>query len=129
MEELIKDYIRAEFYFARPKNTNTIIMDDLVFKLAQQVFSIDDETLNRLIEEVKEEIEYEVYILARDTVSSQWMEIKETPNNDFILLDLLGCVGAMKIRSFNSGAWYDYLRYLEGVITDEIIAKKEKPSE
>lgn len=129
METLIKDYIKNEFYLARPKNTKTIIIDDLVFRLAQQVFSIDDETIDRLIEEVKEEIDYDVYILTRDNMSSQWMEIKETPDNHFILLDLLRCVGAMKIRSFNSGAWYEYLRYLENVITDEIISQNKKPLE
>lgn len=129
MKQLIKDYLKNELFLARPKNTNVIIIDDLVLKLAKEVFSIDDEYIDLLIEEIKQEIEYEVYVLNRKTISSQWMEIKETPDNHYILLDLLRCVIQMKIRSFTDNTWYSYLRYLEGVITDEIISKNKKPSE
>lgn len=129
MEKLIKEYLKNELYLARPRNTNVIFVDDLIIKLAKQVFSIDDEYVDSLIEEIKDEIEYDVYVLSRKTISSQWMEIKEIPDNYFILLNLLGCVIQMKIRSFAGNAWYSYLRYLEGIITDEIISKNKKPSE
>lgn len=129
MKKLIKEYLKNELFLARPKNTNVIIIDDLVLKLAKEVFSIDDEYVDLLIEEIKEDIEYEVYVLKRKTISSQWFEIKETPDNHYILLDLLCCIIQMKIRSFSDKTWYEYLRYLEGVVTDEIISKNKKPSE
>jgi hypothetical protein len=129
MKKLIKEYLKNELFLARPKNTNVIIIDDLVLKLAKEVFSISDEYIDLLIEEIKQDIEYEVYVLSRKTISSQWFEIKEKPDNHYILLDLLCCVIQMKIRSFTNVVWYDYLRYLEGVITDEIIGKNKKPSE
>src|SRR5437867_1387882 len=109
MEKLIKEYLKNELLLATPKNTNVIIIDDLVLKLAKEVFSISDDYIDLLIEEIKQEIDYELYVLKRKTISSQWFEIKETPDNYFILLDFLCCVIQMKIRSFNSGAWYEYL--------------------
>lgn len=129
MKELIKEYLKNELYLVRPNIRNIIFIDDLVIKSAKQVFSVDDEYLDSLIEEIKSEIDYKVYVLKQDTIPSQWLEIKEIPDNYFILLDLLGCIIQMKIRSFTNEAWYGYLRYVENVITNEIISKTKKPSE
>lgn len=122
MNDIIIQYFSNEIYSNLPINSNIIFIDDKVFKLTMDIFDVSREYLESILEDIMLNHTYELVLLKLETLPRQYDMIKSIDDNYYILSDMLTCVRNMKIRNIHN-VWYEYLRYLERVISDEMILK------
>lgn len=131
MEELITKYIIADteknHYIS--KRDNYIFIDERYIKNISLIFSISEKDLNILFKNrVKNKETTEIFILYLENIPEIFNDVFSREYNYNLLLGLMYHISRMKLKTGLNPLQARYFKYLEELITEQLIENQKTVS-